>query len=196
MSDLQVTQDDPNTAFPASENVPGQAQSRTAYQRFKRDYLDNAPWADAYLALRSDGWNWRQAAYIAWASIPSNRRLPKTQKELAHILGINNTRTIRKWRERYPEIDQLIEDATMAILGDALGDVISAWVDVAKQPDPSAHRDRITYLEHMKIYQPKAGLELTGKDGADLLPFGQLVAALQKADEQLADDDNIDDHAG
>lgn len=152
------------TAFPASANVPGQAESRTAYKSWQAT-LDACPFAEEYLQLRSEGWSWRQAVYIAWCSIPTGRRQPKTKKELAEKLGLRSDRTFRAWCKKRPEILKRIEEFTVSTLGGHLADVIDAWVTVAKTPDPAAHKDRITYLETMKVYKKVRNLELTGEDG-------------------------------
>ncbi|MBN1535210.1 MAG: hypothetical protein JW908_00655 [Anaerolineales bacterium] len=171
--------DDPSTAFPASENTPGQAQSRASYKKLEKlnqsvrltspdgTPINGFPWWEMYLELRAKGWPWRKAAFIAWSCIPTYLRIPKTQKELAtQVLGMRSDRIVRKWREKYPEIEKEIETCMMQPLRDQLPDVLAAWVGVASSFDPRAHRDRITYLTHVKVYKPpKAGIELSGEDG-------------------------------
>lgn len=155
------------SAFPASENVPGQAASRAAYRKLFEERQKDCPWWQAYLELRHEGWDWRKAAFIAWSAMPASKRWPETQQELAtKILGLRGDRVLRKWLANNPEMRARIETAMLAPLAAHLPDVIQAWVEVAKTPDPAAHKDRITYLQKMKVYTPPAkSMEITGKDG-------------------------------
>jgi len=66
-------------------------------------------WKDEYEKLVQGGWNWRVAAYIAWASCPKDSRVPKTQDELATLhLGLTSDRAINMWRKRNPAIDEMV----------------------------------------------------------------------------------------
>jgi hypothetical protein len=52
----------------------------------------------------------RVAAYVAWASVPREQRIPKTQEEFARqVLGLSSDRRIAEWRKNYP-IDTMIAD--------------------------------------------------------------------------------------
>jgi len=180
--DLPEPEDeDGETAFPAGEQVPGQAESRSAYERFRtmlavqtmvqgvEEHSTDAgriDWWQEYLALRAEGWDWRKAAYIAWAASPTDRRWPGTQDELAHkVLGLKSDRVISRWKNDQPEIGARIEQMQVAPLMEHTRDVIEALIAVARRPDPSAHQDRKLFLEITKIYQPKAQMALTGEDG-------------------------------
>ncbi len=172
------------TAFPASEATPGQAESRNAYRLF-RESLDSCLFREEYLALRAEGWTWRQAVFIAWSSIPTSRRQPSTKKELAEKLGLKSDRTFRSWCKKKPEILKRIEEFTVSTLGGHLADVLDAWVKVAKSADPQAHKDRITYLETMKVYRKIKNVELTGEDGRPIETV-DLTAEYEKDMEKLA----------
>jgi hypothetical protein len=142
-----------NSPFPASAATPGQAESRSAYARFM-DQLDDSPLAAEYLRLRVEGWTWRKALYIAWSVLPTDLRQPATLKELAtQVLGLKSTSSIRKWREKDPEIEAQIETSALRVLRDDLPDILHAWKQSAKMLGSGGHRDRITYLKHMGIYQ-------------------------------------------
>ena len=186
MADIEVLMraEDASTAFPAAPAVPGQAESRTAYKIFQ-DALDASPFREEYLALRAEGWTWRQAVFIAWSSMPSSRREPGTKKDLAERLGLKSDRTFRAWCKKKPEILKRIEEFTVSTLGGHLADVIDAWVKVAKTPDPQAHKDRITYLETMKVYKRTKNVELTGEDGGPV-EMVDLTAEFEKDMEKLA----------
>ncbi len=153
-------------AFPAPAAAPGQAESRNAYEAFITQREHN-PWWGTYVKLR-ETWDWRKAAFIAWSAMPTHKRLPSTQEELAQlVLGLRNTSTIRKWRTDDPTIDQAIEQARLALAGDRLSDVLDSWAEVATWRDPAAHRDRITFLEWQQVYKGE-GLRVGGLDGGPL----------------------------
>ncbi len=66
-------------------------------------------WFKDYNELREEGWDWRVAAYIAWASSPKIDRKPATQEELAKTyLGLTSDRAIATWRKKNPVIDETI----------------------------------------------------------------------------------------
>lgn len=185
--------DDESTAFPASELTPGQPESRAAYALFRewvgaihtedskvtelpKVLLDHRPgsaildeppaWLPDYDALRAEGWKWRQAAFIAWAASPTTNRWPANQVELAKcVLGLRSDRTIRKWREKDPRIDERIGKLQVEPLFAHRRDVIDALIAVAKDHDPKAHPDRRMFLEMTGDYKPKGQIALTNPDG-------------------------------
>ncbi len=164
-------------AFPAPEGTPGQAESVVAFGEFEAK-RSACPWWTEYLDLRAEGWDWRKAAYIAWASSPAVGRWPETQEELAdRVLGLKSDRTIRKWREKQPEIDSRIAEMQVAPLLRHRRDVINALVTVARDPDPRAHQDRKLFLEMTGDYRPRQQTELTGK-GGEALAGPQVVVYL------------------
>jgi hypothetical protein len=182
--DEEIT-DDEGTAFPASESTPGQAESHSAYEQFTADGKKCDWWAD-YLQMRSEGWTWRVAAYIAWASSPNKGRWPATQAELAtDVLGLKSARTIQKWRENDPKIDDRVAKAQIEPLLRHRADVILALVNVASLSDPSAHSDRKLYLEMVGDYRPRVGL--TGGDGGPIktLDVGDLAGLSDEEIDQL-----------
>lgn len=109
------------------------------------------------MALRAEKWDWRKAAYIAWASSPVLDRWPESQETLAvQVLGLRSDRTIRKWREKDPTIDERVAKMQIEPLLKHRRDVIDALVHVASMPDPKAHPDRRMLLEIIGVYKPKA----------------------------------------
>ncbi len=96
-----------------SEGIsPEQARERAEAARHVVEGLlgqDGAPaWLHDYFMLKDKGWPFRQAAYIAWASTPSDARNPKTQQELAAMLGLRSDRAISTWRKNNPAILETI----------------------------------------------------------------------------------------
>lgn len=159
-----------DTTFPASETTPGQAESRTAYQQFVDDRPESLIWWDDYQKLRADGWDWRKAVYIAWASSPIRDRWPPTQETLAtDVLGLRSDRTIRKWREKFPEIEECIVELQAGPLMRHRRDAFDALVSVATTPEPNAHSDRKLFFEMTGDYRPRGTMAITGdEDGGPL----------------------------
>jgi hypothetical protein len=149
--------DDPGTAFPAAAGTPGQAASRSAYEQFQAVLAETAKepvvavelgWRRDYLMLRGEGWDWRRAAYIAWAASPANGRWPPTQAELAtHVLGLKSDRVVRKWRDDNSKIDERVAALQVEPLFKHRRDAIDALVRVACDPDPKCHADRELFFQ-------------------------------------------------
>lgn len=173
---------DTSTLFPASEATPGQRESRNAQRRFaewaeearrRRKAPDEAEqqagWLDDYTQLRREGWSWREAVYIAWASSPAIGRWPVTQEALAvQVMGMRSDRAIRKWREKRPEIDERVSRMQAEPLLRHRRDVIQALTAVAVRPEPEAHRDRKLFLEMTGDYKRTGEMTLAGRVGVDL----------------------------
>lgn len=122
-------------------------------------------WFDDYLKLIEQGWPWRVACYIAWASSPKINRWPKSIKGLAEeVLGLNSPRVIFAWREKYPAINTIVSLMQAAPLWDHRRDVIEALVTMASEKDYKSFNDRKLFLELIGDYVPKSKIEL-GKAG-------------------------------
>lgn len=189
MESDQLSVDDESTAFPASEKTPGQAESRNAYQSFIEDET-HPVWWDDYLALRSEGWDWRKSAYIAWASSAVILRWPKTQGELAtQVLGLRSDRTIQKWRADDPRIDERVAKLQVEPLLRHRRDVIEALVTSAMSPDPKSHPDRKMFLELTGDYKAKSTVQMQSwqDEIVALLKAGSLSA--QDVIDELGLDD-------
>lgn len=129
-------------------------------------------WLDEYSRLRDGNWDWRVAAYIAWASSPRSSRNPRTQEELAvNHLGLTSDRAIATWRKKNPAIDEMIALLQSSPLWDYRAEVFQALTANAVKPDYKTHNDR------------KLFLELTG----DYIPTSKLAAMLTKGNLTKAD---------
>lgn len=107
-------------------------------------------WLEDYLELMKNGWHWRVAAYIAWASTPKVSREPRTQDELArNHLGLSSDRAIITWRKRNPLIDQMVHKLQGSPLWKHRSEIITAMVAVAVKPDAKGHQDRRLALKLM-----------------------------------------------
>lgn len=173
-----------DAGFTTPANVPGQAESRASKAvldaMLERAAADEKlpAWHEMYQDLLQERtpvldrhgrptkrtrprWDWRKALYIAWKSTPRERRWPKFEKELASVLGLANTGTIRKWREADPDIDERIARLPAEMLLDHVGEVFDALVTVAKDPDPKAFQDRRLFLEITGNYRPSGNVNLS-----------------------------------
>jgi hypothetical protein len=117
-------------------------------------------WGD-YLKLIEQGWPWRVACYIAWASSPKIGRWPGTLKELStEILGLTGPRTVYTWRQKFPTIDTVVAMMQAAPLWEHRRDIFEALIKVATTPDYKGFNDRKTALEMLRDYIPRSQLEL------------------------------------
>jgi hypothetical protein len=199
-------QDDENTAFPATEATPGQAESRMARKRFMalaeakdKDGRPACPWMEDYFSLRAEGWDWRRAAYIAWAASPMDGRWPANQQKLAlEVLGLKSDRTIRTWREKDPKIDERVARLQVEPLMQHRRDVITALISSAKMLGREGTADRKTYLTLTGDLNPKkkageqeaAGQPTSQYEGMSEEELKQVIRNLQSA---LDEDDDADE---
>lgn len=129
------------------------------------------PWWGDYVRLIEQGWPWRVAAYIGWASAPKAKRWPKTLQELAtEVLGLTGPRTIYTWRKAHPTIDTVVAMLQAAPLWEHRRDVIEALVASASNEDYKGYHDRRLFFEMIGDYTPRSKLELSGsaKDLSEL----------------------------
>lgn len=122
---------------------------------------DELPFAGLMLALiDGEGWYWRDAAYIAWKSIPAKYRQPETAGELDELLGMGRG-GMAKRRQRNPAIDQRAARAIVSgQLFDAVDGVIEALIESASNPNYKHHPDRKLALEMTGQYSPKQSIDL------------------------------------
>lgn len=167
--------------FPASEETPGQAESRTAYQAWLEDGAQFDWWQD-YLDVKTQFphfGNWRIWIYIAWAGSPEWERQPATEAELAEQILRCTDRAIRKWKARswkgedgqvLASIEEAVAWMQAAPLLRHRRDVIEALVSVAKRPDHLAHSDRKLFLQMTGDFTPKQ--EMSGPEGGPIVVKG------------------------
>jgi len=138
-------------SLPGMEGLPdpldaAQLRAEEARSVFEARW-GNTPWMDDYFSLLAEGWDWRQAAYIVWACQPKASRIPATQQEFAVSIGLTTDRTIRKWRDNNPAIDERIHELTASALMKARAEVFGALIASATSPSPRACTDRKLFLE-------------------------------------------------
>jgi len=149
---------------PEEARLRSEAARRTVEDLFGEK---TAPaWLSDYFMLREKGWPFRQAAYIAWASTPSDVRTPKTQTELALLLGLKSDRAISTWRKKNPAILETIALMQSASLWSHRSDAFSNLIEGMKHAGTD-----YKFFNHLKLY-----LEMTG----DYVPTSKFMADLRK----------------
>ena len=142
-------------------------RSESALQALKSKTLETAPWLETFFELLDNGWAWRQAAYIAWASTPKEGRQPATQDELArNYLGLTSDRPIATWRKRNPAILEMIAILQSAPLWEQRADHFKALNDGANKA-----RDDYKFFNYLKL-----AMEMR----RDYIPASQVSAELRK----------------
>lgn len=134
-------------------------------------------WFERFELLMDGNWPWRQAVYIAWASMPKNGRKPETQEQLAtQFLNLTSDRAISTWRKKNAAIDTMIAVLQSSELWDYRADAFKGLIDGMKNAG-----DDYKFFNHLKLF-----LEMSG----DYIPLTQLAAVLKrKADGSAAETD-------
>lgn len=128
---------------------------------------DQPEWFERFEALVNGGWPWRQAGYIAWASMPKQDRKPETQEELAKKhLNLSSDRAISTWRKKNPAIETMIALLQSAELWEHRADSFKNLIDGMKKSG-----DDYKFFNHLKLF-----MEMSG----DYIPLTQLAAVLKK----------------
>ena len=126
------------------------------------------------------------AAYVVWNDTPKRLRVPKTQIELARLLGYEKDDVFRKWRKTHSELFKeertirVVEDMIM----DRIADVVDASIECAVNDGAQGHPDRKMLAEIAKIYRPKVSQEVSGPEGKPLKTYTIL------ANPDMWDDEN------
>lgn len=133
-----------------------QLKSMEARRIFEAASREADPWMDDYWALLGEGYTWRQAVYMLWAAQPADKRVPRTQGELAtQILGLASDRAIREWKRQRTDMDARIADLVRSVIVKNRARVFDALVESAASSNPRAHADRRMFLEMSRDYMPK-----------------------------------------
>ncbi len=142
-------------------------------------------WFERFEMLTAGGWPWRQACYIAWASMPREGRKPETQEELAKkFLNLGSDRAISTWRKKNPAIDSMVAILQSAELWEYRGDSFRNLVEGMQQSGSD-----YKFFNHLKLF-----LEMTG----DYVPLSQLAAVIRRKSDggpQSVEEDLLDELA-
>ena len=149
--------------------------------------LGHLPWANIYLALLQEGWGWRKAAYIAWASIPASERIPQNihiatdgTPGFASIIGLRDGSAISRWRMQNPAIDLAVRKLQLSMLNEATPRIMDALIESASNPSYKHAPDRKVALEMAGLYTPKSIMGLHDAAGSEAANTERL------SDEDLA----------
>lgn len=163
--------DDPAVSDQLSGVSLEEARVRSEAGRAALQMLKGAPeqpaWFERFESLIAGGWPWRQACYIAWASMPKEDRTPDTQEALAiKHLQLNSDRAISTWRNKNPAIDTMIALMQSYELWDSRADSFKNLIQGMKRAGTD-----YKYFNHLKLY-----MEMTG----DYVPMNQIAAVLKR----------------
>lgn len=170
---------------------PDEARARSEAARAVLEAIsgEGAPdWLAEYQQLRSAGWSWRVAAYIAWSASPRKTRWPATQNELAsEVLGLTSDRAIATWRRKNPTIDETISLLQAAPLWEHRADILAALVASATDPDHRSHPDRRLALEMLGDYTPRSTMKVERSEVEDLSELSEedLAQIIRRAGDEL-----------
>jgi hypothetical protein len=124
-------------------------------------------WFERFEALITGGWPWRQACYIAWASMPKDGRMPETQEQLAkQYLNLTSDRAIMMWRKKNPAVDAMVQILQSAELWEHRADSFRNLIDGMQKAG-----DDYKFFNHLKLF-----MEMTG----DYVPLNQVAAVLKR----------------
>lgn len=139
-------------------------------------------WFERFEMLTNSGWPWRQACYIAWASMPKEGRKPDTQEGLAkEFLNLTSDRAISTWRKKNPAIDSMVAILQSAELWEHRADSFANLIKGMKNSG-----EDYKFFNHLKLF-----LEMTG----DYVPLTQLAAVLKRKSDGAAhetEEDTLD----
>lgn len=165
--DLDVEEEEVERGLSKEEKTRRSEAARLALESTGCETLPSArfEWMEEYFQLRDAGLPWRIATYIAWAASPKKTRKPKTQGELATLLGLASDRVIYQWRRKNPEIDAMISVLQAAPLLAHRRDIYEALIESASDPDHRSNPDRKLALELMGDYTPRSKVDVEGLGG-------------------------------
>lgn len=88
------------------------------------------------------GNTWAMAAFAVWRSLPKQMRQPRTQNELATLLGFTSDNVFYKWMNQYPDLFQTSTAGMEAMLREFLPDIMWASIHSAKHGGTQGFQDR------------------------------------------------------
>ncbi len=153
-----------NEQKPLFDNLPAKqvhdfehTEARHLFEK-QMGELDLA-WSTWFAQLMAEGFTWREAAVCAWLIPDKPDRVPKTQKELAKLLGCG-VDTVRNHR-RKPKVQ--LRATTLKIQRFALhaDDIINASIETAKMPGGRQTAERKMILEELGILSKSKDLRLS-----------------------------------
>jgi hypothetical protein len=145
-------------------------------------------WFDSYEKLSAGRWPFRVAVLIAWLGTPKKYRWPKTQDELADMLGMGSDRQFSVWIAKNPQIKAMVHEAWKERALDRISDSMEAMFEVAANPDYKGRGDRELHFKVAEILTDKVILDNSGNVDLSKLSFEEKLrlAGLDNAEALLA----------
>jgi hypothetical protein len=113
----------------------------------------------------------RAAVLAAWLATPKKYRVPKTQDELADLLGLGSDRQFTIWMARNPQIRAVAHTVWKERALDRVNDSMEAMFEVASRPDYKSKGDRELHFKVAEILSDKLVLDTQGKVDLNKLTF-------------------------
>lgn len=124
-------------------------------------------WFKRFEFLSAKGLPWRQAVYVAWASMPKEGRKPETQEELAtQVLNLTSDRAISTWKKHNGALETMIFVMQSFELWEYRGDWFNNLIKGMQKAG-----DDYKFFNHLKLFG-----EITG----DYVPLAQLAAVMKR----------------
>lgn len=177
--DLDLPEEDPNSALSADEVQLRKDLARAFIENPETWPKNDAGkpekpyWFDRYVTLSEGRWPFRVAVLIAWLGTPKKYRWPKTQDELADVLGMSSDRQFSVWMARNPQIKSMAHAAWKDKVLDGLSDSIDAMLEVAARSDYKSKGDRELHFKVAEILSDKVIVDDRGKVDLSKLPFDE-----------------------
>lgn len=88
------------------------------------------------------GNSWALAAFAVWRALPKIMRQPKTQSELATLLGFTSEQVFYKWMRQYPDLFARSSSGLQVMIREFLPDVLWASIRSATGDGAQGFQDR------------------------------------------------------
>ena len=119
--------------------------------------------------------------FIEWLSLPSDLRTPKTQSELALLLGVD-AGTLSDWKQ-LPGFREEVRKRVNDLVKDDHADVVHAMITSAKGGDVTAQK---LYLEYIQEWSEKTRHDLTTTQPIIVSFAGVTLEQLRELDTRIA----------
>lgn len=121
-------------------------------------------WFDHAITLHEGNMRFpfRAAVLAAWLCTPKKYRYPKTQDELARLLGLTSDRQFTIWMAKNPQIKGVVHSFWKERALDRLSDSMEAMFEVAAQPDYKGRGDRELHFKVADVLTDKVIVNSAG----------------------------------
>lgn len=147
-------------------------------------------WLDRAIALHEGKMRFpfRAAVLAAWLCTPKKYRHPKTQDQLADLLGLSSDRQFTIWMAKNPQIKAVAHSAWKENALDHLSDSMEAMYEVAAQSDYKGKGDRELHFKVAGILNDTVIVDKTGNVDLSKLSFDEKIrlAGLDNPDALIA----------